>query len=111
MRGLIEEATQEMGDAERGPMMDVVIIAAAQRMEHYEIASYGTLAALARAAGQDQLAKLLHQTLEEEKKMDEDLSTVAEAEVNRAWIVEARMSEEDRETANENRRAARRKAG
>ena len=50
-------------------------------------------------------------TLEEEKKMDEDLSTVAEAEVNRAWIVEARMSEEDRETANENRRAARRKAG
>ncbi|MCZ8147981.1 MAG: DUF892 family protein [Roseomonas sp.] len=111
MRGLIEEANHEMGDAERGPMMDVVIIAAAQRMEHYEIASYGTLAALARAAGQDQLANLLHQTLEEEKKMDEDLSSVAEAEVNRAWIMEARMSEEDRETANENRRAARRKAG
>jgi len=111
MRGLIEEANHEMGDAERGPMMDVVIIAAAQRMEHYEIASYGTLAALARAAGQDQVANLLHQTLEEEKRMDEDLSTVAEAEVNRAWIMEARMSDEDRETANENRRGGgRRKA-
>jgi ferritin-like metal-binding protein YciE len=112
MRGLIEEANHEMGEAERGPMMDVVIIAAAQRMEHYEIAAYGTMAALARAAGDEQLASLLHRTLEEEKKMDADLSTVAEAEVNQAWIAEARMSDEERETANENRRGGgRRKAG
>jgi ferritin-like metal-binding protein YciE len=112
MRGLVEEANHEMSEADRGPMMDVVIIAAAQRIEHYEIAAYGTMTALARAAGQEELATLLHRTLEEEKKMDEDLSTVAEAEVNQAWVAEARMSEEDRETANENRRGGgRRKAG
>lgn len=110
MRGLIEEANHEMGDAERGPMMDVVIIAAAQRIEHYEIASYGTLAALARAAGQHDLGDLLHTTLEEEKRMDEELSRIAEEEVNPAWIADVR--EEEMASANENRRGGgRRRAG
>lgn len=110
MRGLVEEANHEMSEAERGPMMDVVIIAAAQRIEHYEIASYGTLAALARAAGQRDLGDLLHATLEEEKRMDEDLSRLAEEEVNPAWIAAAR--EEEMASANENRRGGgRRRAG
>jgi ferritin-like metal-binding protein YciE len=110
MRGLVEEATQEMSEAERGPMMDVVIIAAAQRIEHYEIASYGTLAALARAAGQHDLGDLLHTTLEEEKRMDEELSRIAEEEVNPAWITDVR--EEEMASANENRRGGgRRRAG
>lgn len=112
MRGIVEEATHDMSEAERGPMMDVVIIAAAQRIEHYEIASYGTLAALARAAGQRDLGDLLHATLEEEKRMDEELSRIAEEEVNPAWIAEARAAEEEMATANENRRGGgRRRAG
>ena len=112
MRGLVEDATQDMSEAERGPMMDVVIIAAAQRIEHYEIASYGTLAALARAAGHPGLGNLLHATLEEEKRMDEELSRIAEEEVNPAWIAEARAAEEEVASANENRRGGgRRKAG
>jgi ferritin-like metal-binding protein YciE len=112
MRGIVEEATQDMSEAERGPMMDVVIIAAAQRIEHYEIASYGTLAALARAAGQHDLGDLLHATLEEEKRMDEELTRIAEEEVNPAWIAEARAAEEEMATANENRRGVgRRRAG
>ena len=110
MRGLVEEATQEMSEAERGPTMDVVIIAAAQRIEHYEIASYGTMTALAKSAGMEDLASLLHATLVEEKRMDEDLSRLAEEEVNPAWIEAAR--EEEMASANENRRGGgRRKAG
>jgi len=109
MRGLIEEATHEMGENERGPMMDVLIVASAQRIEHYEIAAYGTMVALAKAAGQQQLADLLAQTLAEEKATDEKLTMVAESEVNPAFIAEARGAAEE-DTANENRRSGRRKA-
>jgi ferritin-like metal-binding protein YciE len=109
MRGLVEEANHEMGDHDKGATMDVVLIAAAQRVEHYEIAAYGTMATLARSAGQQELANLLGQTLEEEKRMDAELTRIAESEVNSAWIEECRAGEQ--ESANENRRgAARRKA-
>jgi ferritin-like metal-binding protein YciE len=109
MRGLIEEANHEMGDHDKGPTMDVVIIAAAQRIEHYEIAAYGTMCALAKAAGEEELAQLLGQTLEEEKQTDEKLSDVAESEVNPAFIEQARNGET--ESANENKRGSgRRKA-
>jgi ferritin-like metal-binding protein YciE len=111
MRGLIEEAQHEMGDHDKGATMDVVIIAAAQRIEHYEIAAYGTMATLAKAAGEQELAKLLGTTLDEEKKMDAELTRVAESEVNPAFIEEARSeAAEEREGANENRRGGRRKA-
>jgi ferritin-like metal-binding protein YciE len=111
MRGLIEEANHEMGDHEKGALMDVVIVAAAQRIEHYEIAAYGTMASLAKAAGQKELGDLLGQTLEEEKRMDAELTRLAESEVNRAFIEEARSQGEEQEGANENKRGgARRKA-
>ena len=114
MRGLIEEATQEMQENDRGPMLDVILIAAAQRVEHYEIAAYGTLVTLAKAAGQAELAELLGQTLNEEKETDNKLTQVAESEVNPAFIEHARggeEAEEDTSSANENRRGGgRRKA-
>lgn len=111
MRGLIEEANHEMGDHDRGTTMDVVIIASAQRVEHYEIAAYGTMATLAKSAGHTDLARLLGETLAEEKRMDEELTRIAESEVNMAWIEECRAEAEERESANENRRGgARRKA-
>jgi ferritin-like metal-binding protein YciE len=109
MRGLVEEAQHEMGEHEKGAMMDVVLIAAAQRVEHYEIAAYGTMAALAKSAGHRELGNLLGQTLDEEKRMDAELTRIAESEVNKAWIEECRA--EERESANENRAGAtRRKA-
>jgi ferritin-like metal-binding protein YciE len=106
MRGLIEEATHEMQENDRGPMMDVLLIAAAQRVEHYEIAAYGTLVTLAKAAGQSELAGLLAQTLNEEKETDAKLTQVAESEVNPAFIEAARsrQDEADMASANENRR-------
>ena len=86
MRGLIEEAQHEMEDHDKGPLLDTLIVAAQQRVEHYEIASYGTLAALAKAAGQREVAELMGQTLQEEKQTDEKLSQLAESELNPAAI-------------------------
>jgi ferritin-like metal-binding protein YciE len=84
MRGIIEEGQSELEDHDKGPIMDVLITAAQQRVEHYEIASYGTMAALAKAAGQKQVAELLAQTLQEEKQTDEKLTQLGESEINPA---------------------------
>jgi ferritin-like metal-binding protein YciE len=82
MEGLIEEGKEileeEAGDAVR----DAGIIAAAQRVEHYEIAAYGSVVAYAKRLGNDEMAELLEMTLEEEKNADEKLNDIAEGEVN-----------------------------
>ncbi|WP_149535480.1 YciE/YciF ferroxidase family protein [Siccirubricoccus phaeus] len=93
MRGIIEEAQGELEDHDKGPLMDTVIIAGLQRVEHYEIAAYGTMTALAKACGQQELADLLAETLAEEKETDEKLSQLAESEVNPAAIQEGRGGE------------------
>lgn len=86
MRGIIEEAQHELEDQEKGPVYDMLLVAAIQKVEHYEIASYGTITALAKAAGQQEVAELLVQTLQEEKKTDELLTGLAEREINPAAI-------------------------
>ena len=86
MRGLVEEAQSELEDHDKGPLLDAVIVGAQQRMEHYEIAAYGTIAALAKAAGQQEIADLMAQTLQEEKEADEKLSQIAESEINPAAV-------------------------
>jgi ferritin-like metal-binding protein YciE len=78
MRGLVEEAQSSLEDFDKGPVMDLVIVAGMQRIEHYEIAAYGTMATVAKAMGQQELAQLLGQTLEEEKQTDEKLTQVTE---------------------------------
>jgi ferritin-like metal-binding protein YciE len=86
MRGILEEAQHEIEDQEKGAVLDMLVVAGIQRVEHYEIAAYGTMVALAKAAGQTQLADLLAETLAEEKQTDEKLSELAESEVNPAAI-------------------------
>lgn len=82
MKGLIQEA-EEILDAEGDPAVkDAAIIAAAQRVEHYEIAGYGTARTFAERIGQDEIAQLLQQTLEEEKEADRKLTEVATESVN-----------------------------
>lgn len=76
-----EELIKEGGDAD---VLDAGLIGAAQRMEHYEIAGYGTLAALAKRVGNKKAAELAAKTLEEEKDADEQLSQIAERSVNEA---------------------------
>ena len=74
MRGLAEEATHEMEEHEKGPILDLVIVASQQRIEHYEIAAYGTMIELCKAMGQNEVADLLATTLAEEKAQDEMLT-------------------------------------
>src|SRR3954453_12094145 len=77
MRGLVEEATHEIGEQDgKGPILDLVIVASMQRIEHYEIAAYGTEIALAKALGEKEVVDLLTLTLEEEKQTDLKLTKV-----------------------------------
>jgi ferritin-like metal-binding protein YciE len=82
MEGLIEEGESIMEECEDGPMLDAGIIAAGQKIEHYEIASYGTLHTFATTLGLTEAAELLELTLEEEKAADESLTEIAVSVVN-----------------------------
>lgn len=82
MEGLIKEAGSIMESCEAGAMRDAGIISAGQKVEHYEIASYGTLRQFATTLGLTEAASLLAATLEEEKVADEQLSEVAIVAIN-----------------------------
>ncbi|EFC2183527.1 ferritin-like domain-containing protein [Escherichia coli] len=83
MEGLIEEANEVIESTEKNEVRDAALIAAAQKVEHYEIASYGTLATLAEQLGYRKAAKLLKETLEEEKATDIKLTDLALNNVNK----------------------------
>lgn len=82
MEGLIEEGNEIMKEAADPDALDAGLIAAAQKVEHYEIASYGTARAWARHLGYNDAARLLDQTLEEESLANELLTRIAESHVN-----------------------------
>ena len=79
MRGLVEDGTHEMEDHEKGPILDLVIVASMQRIEHYEIAAYGTDIALAQALGEGTVVALLEEILAEEKQTDVKLTEVTQS--------------------------------
>ena len=82
MRGLVEEAQHEIDEQDgKGPILDLVIVAGQQRIEHYEIAAYGTAIALAKAIGEEEVASLLTETLEEEKMTDTKLTEVTQQSI------------------------------
>jgi ferritin-like metal-binding protein YciE len=81
MEGLIEEGKEIMEEDAEPEVLDAMLIAAAQKVEHYEIATYGTLRTWAEQLGMTKVAQLLEETLEEEKATDEKLSQLA-AEIN-----------------------------
>ena len=78
MKGLIEEADEIVKEQKDSSALDAGIIAACQKVEHYEIASYGTVCAWAEQMGHDEALKLLRQTEEEESAADEKLTEIAE---------------------------------
>jgi ferritin-like metal-binding protein YciE len=82
MEGLIEEAKEMMEEIVTPEVLDAAMIAAAQKVEHYEIASYGSVHALAEALGQKEAARLLEETLNEEKAADQKLNQIALSGVN-----------------------------
>jgi ferritin-like metal-binding protein YciE len=81
MEGLVEEGQEQIEEIEAGPVRDAALIGAAQKVEHYEIASYGTLAALVKQLGEKQAMELLLETLREEKATDKKLSLLVEQKV------------------------------
>ncbi len=83
IEGLVEEGKEVMSETESGEVMDAGLIAAAQAVEHYEIARYGTLCAWAEELGMKEAARLLEQTLNEEKQTDQLLNQIAMERVNR----------------------------
>ncbi|MDR7343879.1 ferritin-like metal-binding protein YciE [Pantoea alhagi] len=78
LEGLVEEAQEIIDSVEKGVVRDAGLIGAAQKVEHYEIAAYGTLRALALKLGYKEAARLLEETLQEEKATDEKLTLIAE---------------------------------
>lgn len=82
MQGLLDEGKSIMEETEAGPVRDAGIIAAAQKVEHYEIASYGTLAAFAKVLDEKKCMKPLLATLAEEKACDELLTNIADTNLN-----------------------------
>lgn len=86
--GLIEEGKELLDEIEKGPVLDAALIGACQKIEHYEIAAYGTLVAMAKHLGLTEAAKLLGETLAEEKGADERLSAIAEQGGNQAATLE-----------------------
>ena len=82
IEGILDEGKEIMEEYEGAPALDAGLLAAAQAVEHYEISRYGTLKTWANQLGLTQAVKLLDQTLAEEKKTDEALSTLAETAVN-----------------------------
>lgn len=100
IKGIIEEGDEHVAEdfADDG-LKDATIIGAAQRVEHYEIAGYGTAIAHARLLGQDEVVQLLEETLDEEKAADEKLTEVAEQIVNPDAASDEDEEETDREMA------------
>lgn len=84
MQNLIKEGQEMMAEAEDEDTRDALMIAAAQKIEHYEIASYGTLRVWANLLGHEEAASLFEETLDEEKETDQRLTSIAESFVNQA---------------------------
>jgi ferritin-like metal-binding protein YciE len=82
MKGLVQEGSELLQELKGKSTVDAGIIAAAQKVEHYEIASYGTVIAWAKQMGHDEAVQLLEETLNEEKAADEKLTEVAESVAN-----------------------------
>jgi ferritin-like metal-binding protein YciE len=103
MAGIVEEGSEKLQEDLDGAVLDAVLIASAQKVEHYEIGGYGTAIAWAEALGLTDVAQVLNETLEEEKAADEKLSALAESGINAAATAgeseESEDMEEDEEEA------------
>jgi len=107
MKGLIEEGDEHAGeDYDDDGLRDAAIIGSAQRIEHYEIAAYGTILAHAKQLGLDELVSILEPTLEEEKAADEKLTEIAESVVN----LDAADEDEEEQTSSKSSGAGRQRS-
>jgi len=106
MEGLIKEGAETMQEDYEDAVMDAAIIGAAQRVEHYEIAGYGTVREFAELLGENEHISLIEQTLEEEKQADEKLTQLAEDINSQAAEQEQETERRDSKATGKGRRAA-----
>jgi ferritin-like metal-binding protein YciE len=109
MEGLVEEGAEVIKEDFEGAVLDAALIGAAQRVEHYEIAAYGTVIAFANTLGEDEQVSLLESTLAEEKEADEKLTELS-TQVNQQALgknTEDRI-QPDRESSGKKRNATKR---
>jgi ferritin-like metal-binding protein YciE len=99
--GILEEGKSIMSEDFDEATMDAALIASAQRVEHYEMAAYGTVAAWAKAMGHEEAARLLAETLEEEKAADQTLTSLAEGGINEQAAADAHGMDEDEDEEEE----------
>ncbi|HEY0995504.1 MAG TPA: ferritin-like domain-containing protein [Gemmatimonadaceae bacterium] len=107
MEGLIKEAKELISEKPEPEVLDAGLISAAQHVEHYEMAGYGTVRTYARELGYDDQADLLQMTLDEEQQTDEELTLLAESSIN----LEAIVAGDDEEEEATRRGGARKKGG
>jgi ferritin-like metal-binding protein YciE len=93
MKGLIEEGSEILEEEGEKSVLDAGIIVAAQKVEHYEMAGYGSVRAFAQLLGQEEAAQVLQTTLDEESKANELLSQLAETTVNAEAVMNTGMTE------------------
>ena len=93
MKGLIEEGSEIINEEGEDSVLDAGLIVAAQKVEHYEIASYGSVRTFANLLGQDEAAKLLQSTLDEESETNETLNQLAEGIVNEEALTETELAD------------------
>jgi len=106
MQGLIEEGSEATQEDYEDSVMDAALIGAAQRVEHYEIAGYGTVRSMAETLGEDNHASLLEETLEEEKETDDKLTELAEQINNQANGIGEDRKEAVKQDTKKSRRVA-----
>ena len=105
MEGLIEEGSEAMQEDYEGSVLDAALIGAAQRVEHYEIAGYGTVRSMAETLAEDDHVSLLEETLQEEKETDEKLTELA-SQIN----TEANADENEEQSNTQHKKKVRRVA-
>jgi ferritin-like metal-binding protein YciE len=109
MEGLVQEGKEALESSGDGRVVDAALIAAAQRVEHYEISSYGTARALAEEIGLPDVAELLQASLEEESAADEKLTTLAVSAIYPALQQGEPMDDEDEMVSTNGKRSSRAK--
>jgi ferritin-like metal-binding protein YciE len=95
MKGLIEEGSEILKEEGEESVLDAGIIVAAQKVEHYEMAGYGSVRTFARLLGQEKAAELLQTTLDEESETNESLNQLAESMVNPEALIETELAAAD----------------
>jgi ferritin-like metal-binding protein YciE len=107
--GLIEDMQQHIEEVEEERLLDPLLLAGVQKIEHYCIAAWGTAKAMGRLLGEEQIVKTMEQVLEEGKEFDDQMNRLAEEEIN-PRMLGGKEAEEEEEGASGGRRGSRRRS-